>query len=175
HRAAHRPALLGRLRAGRRGAGPWRCRDGRLPRTRRARARILRPHLRTHHGRDRHEPRRGRRPPWCGGRIATRGRGARSGHVALHAAARRIRPLTAVQCPVRHSRALFRPRTNRRTTMRILALCAAAALAFPAAASASEPAPLPDFELYDAPLYASEVEYEEPLSQRLADPVVQNE
>jgi len=59
--------------------------------------------------------------------------------------------------------------------MRILALCAAAALAFPAAASASEPAPLPDFELYDAPLYAPEVEYEEPLSQRLADPVVQNE
>ncbi len=59
--------------------------------------------------------------------------------------------------------------------MRILALCAAAALAFPAAASASEPAPLPDYELYDAPLYAPEVEYEEPLSQRLADPVVQNE
>lgn len=59
--------------------------------------------------------------------------------------------------------------------MRILALCAAAALAFPAAASASEPAPPPDFELYDAPLYAPEVEYEEPLSQRLADPVVQNE
>lgn len=59
--------------------------------------------------------------------------------------------------------------------MRILALCAAAALAFPAAASASEPAPLPDFELYDAPLYAPEMEYEEPLSQRLADPVVQNE
>lgn len=59
--------------------------------------------------------------------------------------------------------------------MRILALCAAAALAFPAAASASEPAPLPDFELYDAPLYAPEIEYEEPLSQRLADPVVQNE
>jgi len=59
--------------------------------------------------------------------------------------------------------------------MRILALCAAAVLAFPAAASASEPAPLPDFELYDAPLYAPEAEYEEPLSQRLADPVVQNE
>ncbi len=59
--------------------------------------------------------------------------------------------------------------------MRILALCAAAALAYPAAASASEPAPLPDFELYDAPLYAPEMEYEEPLSQRLADPVVQNE
>ncbi|RXZ64270.1 hypothetical protein [Pelagerythrobacter rhizovicinus] len=59
--------------------------------------------------------------------------------------------------------------------MRILALCAAAALAFPAAASASEPAPLPDFELHDAPLYAPEAEYEEPLSQRLADPAVQNE
>lgn len=59
--------------------------------------------------------------------------------------------------------------------MRILALCAASALAFPAAASASEPAPLPDFEVYDAPLYAPEAEYEEPLSQRLADPAVQNE
>lgn len=59
--------------------------------------------------------------------------------------------------------------------MRILALSAAAALAFPAAASASEPAPPPDFELYDAPMSAPEVEYEEPLSQRLADPMVQNE
>lgn len=59
--------------------------------------------------------------------------------------------------------------------MRILALCAAAALAVPAAAGASEPAPLPEFELYGEPLYAPEAEYEEPLSQRLADPVVQNE
>lgn len=60
--------------------------------------------------------------------------------------------------------------------MRILALCAAAALAVPASAGASEPAPLPEYEFgYDEPPPAPEIAYEEPLSQRLADPAVQNE
>lgn len=60
--------------------------------------------------------------------------------------------------------------------MRILALCAAAALAVPASAVAAEPAPLPDYERgYEEPLPAPDVEYDEPLSQRLADPAVQDE
>lgn len=62
--------------------------------------------------------------------------------------------------------------------MRILALCAAAALAVPASAGASEPAPLPEFEpdlVYQEPLAEFEPQYEEPLSQRLSDPVVQEE
>lgn len=66
--------------------------------------------------------------------------------------------------------------------MRILALCAAAALAVPAAAGASEPASLPEFEpdlAYQEPLPELEPRfeprYEEPLSQRLGDPAVQDQ
>lgn len=62
--------------------------------------------------------------------------------------------------------------------MRILALYAAAALAVPASAGAAEPAPLPEFEpdlVYQEPLAEFEPQYEEPLSQRLSDPIVQEE